>query len=116
MSLRLYIDHNVHAEIVHGLRRRDVDCLTAAEDGRSKIDDDALLDRATALGRVMLSQDIDLLAIAIARMRAGTFFAGVIYAPQMGVTIGDAIRDAELMAKGMQPEEMRNWIERLPLR
>lgn len=116
MSLRLYIDHNVHAEIVRGLRRRDVDCLTAAEDGRQELEDEPLLDRSTALGRVMFSQDLDMLTIAAARMRAGTTFAGVIYAPQMGVTIGDAIRDAELMANTMQPEEMLNWIERLPLR
>jgi hypothetical protein len=33
----------------------------------------------------------------------GRDFAGVIYAPQLGITIGQAIRDLELIAKVMEP-------------
>jgi hypothetical protein len=36
---------------------RSVDVLTAQEDGASELDNDRLLQRATDLGRVLVSQD-----------------------------------------------------------
>jgi len=38
-----------------GLRLRGVDVITAYEDGADDMDDSALLDRATELGRVFFS-------------------------------------------------------------
>ena len=67
MSLKLYMDHNVRQEIIHGLRRRGVDVLTAFEDGADRLPDPQLLDRATALGRVLVSRDEDLIREAIRR-------------------------------------------------
>jgi Domain of unknown function (DUF5615) len=52
MSLKLYMDRNVRQEIIHGLRRRGADVLTAYEDGADRLRDPQLLDRATALGLV----------------------------------------------------------------
>ena len=46
MTLRLYLDHNVRSAVAVGLRRRGVDVLTAAEDGRERLEDEALLARA----------------------------------------------------------------------
>ena len=62
--LRLYMDMHVKAAITAGLRRRGIDVVTAQEDGGAHLEDVALLDRATALQRVLFSQDNDLLAIA----------------------------------------------------
>jgi hypothetical protein len=45
------MDEHVHRAITAGLRLRDVDVLTAQEDGRRRIADDVLLDRATELQR-----------------------------------------------------------------
>ena len=64
MALALYMDHHVPRAITGGLRLRGVDVLTALEDGASELDDPALLDRAGALGRVLFTQDDDLLAEA----------------------------------------------------
>lgn len=50
-----------------GLRQRGIDVLTAFEDGASEIDDASLLDRATALGRALFTQDADLLIEAARR-------------------------------------------------
>ena len=44
----------------------------------------------------------------------GREFAGVIYAHQLGITIGQAIRDLELIAKVLETEDMRSRIEFLP--
>jgi hypothetical protein len=110
----LYMDHHVPSAITDGLRRRGVDVLTAEEDGSAAIDDDRLLDRATVLGRVLFSQDEDLLAIAYQRVQAGRAFGGVVYAHQLAISIGQAVRDLELLAKVLDPPDMRNRVEYLP--
>jgi hypothetical protein len=61
VSLRLYMDHHVRSEIAMALRQRGVDVLTAEEDGAQRLFDAELLSRATALARVLFSQDRDLL-------------------------------------------------------
>jgi hypothetical protein len=38
----------------------------------------------------------------------------VIFAEQLGITIGEAIRDLELIAKVFEPADMKNRIEFLP--
>jgi len=60
--IALYMDHNVPRAITVGLRLRGVDVITAYEDGADDMDDSALLDRATELGRVLFTHDDDLLA------------------------------------------------------
>src|SRR5262249_12908261 len=64
VMLRLYMDVHVKAAITAGLRRRGIDVVTAQEDGGTRLEDTALLERATALQRVLFSQDDDLLAVA----------------------------------------------------
>ena len=61
MGIKLYMDVHVRREITEGLRTREVDVLTAQEDGAAELDDALLLDRATSLGRILFSQDDDLL-------------------------------------------------------
>ncbi|HZZ82043.1 MAG TPA: DUF5615 family PIN-like protein [Gemmataceae bacterium] len=112
--LALYMDQHVPAAITSSLRQRGVNVLTAAEDGASTLDDDALLDRATALERVLFSQDDDLLAIAHARQISGREFAGLAYAHQLNISIGQAVRDLELLAKVLGPSDMLNHVEYLP--
>jgi Domain of unknown function (DUF5615) len=55
--LRLYIDVHVKAAITAGVRRRGIDVITAQENGATRLEDVPLLDRATALGRVLFSQE-----------------------------------------------------------
>ncbi len=115
MSLQFFMDHHVPASITTELRRRGIDVLTAQEDGSDQLVDDLLLDRAGTLNRVLFSQDRDLLRIANERFKAGQDFAGVIYAHQLHITIGQAIRDLELIAQVLAPDDMQNQIVFLPL-
>ena len=114
MSVPLYMDHHIKAAVTDGLRQRGVDVLTCAEDGTDQSDDDEILQRATELGRAVFTQDDDFLALADECLTNGRDFAGVIYAHQMGITIGQAIRDLELLAKVLEPADMKNRIEFLP--
>jgi hypothetical protein len=69
------MDVHVPDAITVGLRLRRVDVLTAQEDGARRLSDAQLLDRATALGRVLFSQDEDLLRKAAQRRQQGVSFA-----------------------------------------
>ena len=80
MPVAFYMDHHVPRAITLGRRLRGVDVLTAYEDGTSELDDAALLDRASELGRVLFTQDDDLLAEAAKRQGEGIPFHGVIFA------------------------------------
>ena len=72
--LQLYMDVHVNAAITAGVRRRGIEVLTAQDDGSRRFEDGLLLDRASALQRVLFSQDEDLLAIARERQISGVFF------------------------------------------
>ena len=113
--LLIYVDVHVKSAITVGLRKRGIDVLTAQEDETREFDDEPLLDRATFLNRVLFTQDEDLLAIAGERQKSGAFFTGVIYGHQLAATVGKYVLDLELMCKVLEPEDMANRIEYLPL-
>jgi hypothetical protein len=109
------MDVHVPAAITRGLLLRGVDVITAQLDGTTALEDPALLDRATALGRVLFTQDEDLLAEATYRQRSGQSFAGVIYGDQLRVTVGKCVADLEVLAEAGMPEDFANRVEYLPL-
>jgi hypothetical protein len=115
MALGLYMDHNVRRAVTTGLRIRDVDVLTAFADGHHTTDDPALLDRAGELGRVLFSQDEDLLEEAVRRQRAGVPFRGLIYCHQERLGNGALIDDLELVVKASERWELEDRIVYLPL-
>ena len=79
------------------------------------MEDTDLLARATQLERVLFSQDADLLVIADRWLQTNREFAGLVYAHQLEITIGQAVRDLTLLAQVLDPEDMKNHIEFLPL-
>jgi len=109
------MDQHVHATITEGLRRRGVDVLTAEGDGSKTLSDPDLMSRATSLGRVIFSNDPDHLAEAARRQKAGQLFAGLVFARQLGISIGQAVHDLELIAKAYEPADIENRVEYLPL-
>lgn len=115
MPLPFYFDQHAPAAIAHALRLRGVDVLTAYQDGRDRAEDEPLLLRATALSRVLFTQDEDLLAIAHRYQAENRHFAGMVYAHQLRVPIGTCIADLEVISKASSAEEMTNRVEFLPL-
>jgi predicted nuclease of predicted toxin-antitoxin system len=114
----LPIDMDVHIPLVitEGLRRKGIDVLTSQEDGTSEMDDEALLDRATALGRFLFTQDQDFLRIASDRHGSGIPFLGIVVAHQQGASLGRIIDDIELIASCGELAEFSNQVTYLPLR
>jgi hypothetical protein len=115
VSVSLYFDVHVRRAVAETLRLRGVEVLTAQADGAARLPDPQLLDRAMQLGRVLFTQDEDLLAEATRRQRVGEAFAGVVYAHQLRVNIGRCIADLELIAKATDREDWLNRLEYLPL-
>lgn len=109
------MDHHVPRSITIGLRLRGVDVVTAAEDGAGELRDPELLERATEMDRVLFAQDDDLLTEATRRQRKGQAFAGVVYAHQLRISIGDCIQDLELVSKAGEPSDMYGQTLFLPL-
>jgi hypothetical protein len=109
------MDHHVDVSITEGLRRRGIDVLTCQDDGTTTWDDEHLLERAAQHGRVLFSQDDDLLAIARRWQQKNQPFAGLIYGHQLDLSIGQAIRDLELIAGVYDPDDIRDRVEYIPL-
>ncbi len=109
------MDVHVPRAVTTALRLRSIDVLTAQEDGAAQVADDRLLERAMELGRVLVSQDEDLLREGARRLREGEGFSGVVYAHQLRVTIGQMVEDLVLIATATSQEEWSGRIEYLPL-
>ena len=115
MPVRLYMDVHVPEAITDQLRRRGIDVLTAVEDSADRLPDDELLQRASALGRLMFTQDIRFMALAEQWQKEGREFAGLLFGHQLRSTIGQFVQDIELIAAASEPAEWLNAVERLPL-
>jgi predicted nuclease of predicted toxin-antitoxin system len=116
MSLSYYMDVHVPRAITCSLTAAGVDVITAQEDGCARMPDPELLDRAGLLGRILFTRDDDLLVEAVRRQRASIPFAGVIFAHQMRVNIGQCVHDLQLLAECLDPEDLANTAVHLPLK
>jgi predicted nuclease of predicted toxin-antitoxin system len=115
VKVTFYMDVHVHSAITEGLRSRGVDVLTAQEDDAAELDDPALLNRSSELGRILFTQDQDFLREGAERQRSGEPFAGIVFAAQASAMIGPYIRDLELIALASVAEEYSNRLIHLPL-
>jgi hypothetical protein len=115
MPLAVYMDVHVPASVSEGLRRKQIDVRTAQEDSPGRMPDEDLLTRATAVGRVLLTQDADFLEIAAGWQQQDIAFSGILFAAP-GTPIGRLIEDAELCLAGMTADEFRSRLIHLPLR
>ncbi|HEX3997253.1 MAG TPA: DUF5615 family PIN-like protein [Pirellulales bacterium] len=114
MTLQIYIDENVDAAIPNGLRRRGVDVLTVQDDGNAGMEDTDVINRPGELGRVLFSNDSDMLRQANRRQRGLENFSGVIYAHRLWVPIGRCVDDLELIANICETEECAGRVIYLP--
>jgi Domain of unknown function (DUF5615) len=114
MTIALYMDVHIPQSITIQLRRRGIDVLTAQEDGTIELPDDELLDRSTAVGRVLFTQDIRFRALAQDWQREGKPFGGLIFGHQLGGTIGQFVKDLEFIAQASDLEDWQNMVEYIP--
>jgi predicted nuclease of predicted toxin-antitoxin system len=116
MPLPLYMDVHVPAAISAGLRRRGLDVLSSQDDGTSRFPDDRLLERACAVGRLLFSQDDDMLRLASEWQRIKRPFSGILYAHQLNAGIGALVSDLELVLSCCTADELANRVTYLQLK
>src|SRR5206468_1255776 len=111
VSVPLYADEQIPADIVTGLLAGGVDVITAQQDGRTGASDTDLLDRATALGRVLVTNDRDFLVETARRQRLGIHFAGVAYAQLLRMRISQSVSSLVLLSLAADPGDQANRVE-----
>lgn len=94
---------------------RGVDILSAQADHSATLPDFTLLQRATDLGRTMVTSDIRFRALAEDWQAQQLAFGGLIYAHPLQVTIGRMVIDLELISKALSNEELQNQVIYLPI-
>jgi hypothetical protein len=114
MAVALYMDVHVPQVITEQLRLRGVDVLTATEEGTDELPDDELLEHVRMTGRVLFTQDIRFKALAENWIRSGTPFAGLVFGHQLHGSIGQFVRDLQIIAEASDPPEWENRVEHIP--
>ena len=116
MSVPLYMDVHIPMAITRQLRLCGVDVMTATKEGTNQLPDDQLLALAGSQIRVLFTHDTRFKALAESWQRAGRPFGGLLYGHAEGASIGQYVRDLELIAKATDPAEMASAVLHLPLR
>jgi hypothetical protein len=115
MVVGLYFDVHVDRAIAAQLRLRQVDVLTAQDDNVDRLTDEQLLERAIQLGRPIVTHDIRFKAMAELWQAQNRPFFGLIFGHPMKISIGQFVRDLELIALATDPPDWASTILRLPL-
>jgi len=109
--IAFYTDENVDQRIIHGLRRRGVEVLTAQEAGlRGTLPDVQHLEFAVAQGRALLTADTDLLEIADQWNTQGRSLQGVVFYHQRWTSVGHAVREAHAIAHGLDTDALKSRV------
>ncbi len=110
----LMLDVHVPRSITEQLRRRGIDVITASEDGSAELEDVDLLERAKLPGRVLSTQDIRFKALAEEWQRIDRPFLGLVFGHHLHGTIGQFVRDLDLIANATGPADWSSTIEHIP--
>ncbi len=100
-NLRFHLDESVTRKVADGLRRRDIDCTSTPEQGMIGRSDEDQLAFAKSDGRVLITADVDFLAISA----VNSDHAGIIFWLQ-DRHFGQLIRELHEMSFAKQPNDL----------
>jgi len=106
VGLSLYVDENINPEVANQLRSRGIDAISVRDLGLLGDSDANHLQRASDMGRVLITQDRDFLVMASRNQS----HAGIIFGTQQ-YAIGGWVRELELLCAILTAEDMRDCIE-----
>jgi hypothetical protein len=106
-TIRFYTDEQVATAVVLALRKVGIDVLSAPEAGMLGAVDEAQLQLATSLGRVLFTEDRDFVDLHY----SGVSHTGIAYAQRM--SIGDIVFGLTLIWEVLEDYEMLGKLERL---
>ncbi|MCW1969436.1 MAG: DUF5615 family PIN-like protein [Anaerolineae bacterium] len=106
-SIRFHLDENVAHAVAKGLLQHGVDVTTTSEMHMLGHVDEDQLAHATAEGRVLFTQDRDLLRIA----QHFIDHAGIIYCDKNARTVGEIVKRLLAIAKNMPADDMVGMVK-----
>jgi len=109
--MKIYCDENIESAVVEGLRRREIEVISARDTKNLGKSDEYHLKCAFELGAVVLTHDADFLKIAHRWNQERKKHKGILYAHPLNLPIGECIRMVELVTQVLTDEEMENHIE-----
>jgi predicted nuclease of predicted toxin-antitoxin system len=108
-AIRLYLDENLSPKIGEQLKLRGIDAVTVRDLGTLGSSDESHLERATRLGRVLVTSDVDFLRLAV----EGNNHCGIVFGIQGDHSMGDWVKKLELICFVYSPVELENHVEYL---
>ena len=108
-AIRLYFDENISPKGAEQLKLRGIDAVSVRELGQLGESDESHLERATRLGRVLVTSDMDFLRFAA----SGIAHAGIVFGVQEDNSMGDWVKKLELICIVYSPAELENHVEYL---
>jgi uncharacterized protein with PIN domain len=103
------LDENLSPKIAEQLKLRGIDAVSVRELGGLGESDTTHLAKATRLGRILVTSDVDFL-----RFEAeGINHAGIIFGVQTNHSMGDWVNKLELICFVYTPAEFENHVEYL---
>jgi hypothetical protein len=116
-ALRFYLDENISLSIAEQLLRHGIEVVTVKQLGTLGDSDLNHLARATEMGYVLCTHDIDYIILASEGITIlaseGITHAGIIFGHQSKDTIGDWVKGLVLYHATYEAEEMLNRLEYL---
>lgn len=106
-EIRFYLDENVPIAVATQLKRRGIEAVTVRDLGFLGDSDVNHLYRATEMGYILCTHDVDYVALATSDVE----HTGIVLGQQHRHGIGDWVRFLELVHTVYEPDEMRNRIE-----
>jgi hypothetical protein len=108
-AIRLYFDESVQVAVAEQMRGRGIDAITVRDLGLLGDTDINHLKRASEMGRVLCTYDVDFLQLHA----EGHTHAGIVFGFHNRTTYGDWVRGLDLICGAMTADEMKNHIEYL---
>lgn len=105
--MRFHLDEHIDHAVALGLRQRGIDVTTTTDAGLLGASDEQQLEFARQSGRVLLTQDADLLRLH----QQGVSHAGVVFAPSGSRSVGELVRFLCLLHDCVEPHEMQAVVE-----
>jgi hypothetical protein len=114
-EVRLYVDEDsCELAVMHGLRARGIDLLTAMDAEMLATGDTEQLDFATQMGRAIYALNVkDFAKLHRDYLLAGKEHSGIIAIPEQRYSVGEKIRRLAELLSTVSAEEMRNQMEYL---
>ena len=108
----LYTDEGVDGAAVRGLRRLGWDVVRAIDVHPVGTSDAVHFNSAAEMGRLLVSNDQDMLKIAARRQRDGVEFPGLIFwVPGRYERVGDILRAFSAAAAQAESNPARGWVK-----